>query len=62
MLDGSDTPRPDETPEPAGDSPAPPRAPESDPPPGPATPPAKCGGSDALTKAGDAGDKLGDFA
>ncbi len=62
MLDGSDTPRPDETPEPVGDPPAPPQAPEGDPPPEPATPPVEGARPDKLTKVGDAGDKLGDFA
>ncbi|AWN37201.1 hypothetical protein [Methylobacterium radiodurans] len=62
MLDESDTPIPDETPEPVSDPPAPPQAPGGDPPSEPATPPVKGGRSDALTKVGDAGDKLGDFA
>ncbi len=62
MLDGSDTPRPDETPEPADDAPPTPRAPEGDRLVKPATPPVEGGRSDALTKEGDAGDKLGDFA
>ncbi|GLS55604.1 hypothetical protein GCM10007886_37890 [Methylobacterium gregans] len=62
MLDGSDTPRLDETPEPMGDPPAPPRAPESDPPHEPTTPPVQGGRSDELTKEGEAADKLGDFA
>lgn len=62
MLDGSDTPGPDESPKPSDDPSAPPQAPEGDPPPEPATPPVKGGCSDALTKEGDAGNKLGDFA
>ena len=56
MLYASDTPRPDETPGPLGDPPAPPQAPEGDP------LPVKDGQSDELSKEGDSGDKLGDFA
>lgn len=62
MLGRSDISRPDETPKSVGDPPAPPRAPEGGPPSEPATPPVKGDRSDALTKEGDAGDKLGDFA
>ncbi len=61
MLDGSDSPRRDETLEPAGDPP-PPETPEGDPSREATEPPVKGRRSDALTKEGDAGDKLGDFA
>lgn len=61
MPPQSDTPRPDDPPEPVGDPPAPPQPPEGDPP-DPRQPPVKGGRPDRLTKEGDAGDKLGDFA
>ena len=62
MTNASDTPGPGYAPKPIGDPPAPPQAPEGDPPPGPTAPPVKGEASDDLTKTGDAGDELGDFA
>lgn len=62
MLDASDTPRPDDAPDPIGEPPNPPVPPEGDPLPEPGTPPVKGGRSDNFAKTGDGGDKLGDFA